>query len=133
MADSEKNSSQEKTEQPTQRKLDKAREEGKTVTSKEMFVLTSIIMMLVMFYFLAHNYSQITSTWKNLFLLVDTVKYGVSPILAMKQAIEKVLLFTIIIGGPILLVTVLTQLMVGGITFSTKQLEWKNSKFRVPL
>ena len=129
MADSEKNSSQEKTEQPTQRKLDKAREEGKTVTSKEMFVLTSIIMMLVMFYFLAHNYSQITSTWKNLFLLIDTVKYGVSPILAMKQAIQKVLLFTIIIGGPILLVTVLTQLMVGGITFSTKQLEWKNSKF----
>ena len=86
-------------------------------------------MMLVMFYFLAHNYSQITSTWKNLFLLIDTVKYGVSPILAMKQAIQKVLLFTIIIGGPILLVTVLTQLMVGGITFSTKQLEWKNSKF----
>ena len=42
MADNQNNSSQEKTEQPTQRKLDKAKEEGKAVTSKEMFVLSSI-------------------------------------------------------------------------------------------
>ena len=43
MADNEQNSSQEKTEQPTQRKLDKAKEDGKAVSSKEMYVFTSII------------------------------------------------------------------------------------------
>ena len=36
MAEENQNSSQEKTEQPTQRRIDKARDEGKTVSSKEM-------------------------------------------------------------------------------------------------
>ena len=45
MADNNKDSSQEKTEQPTQRKIDKAKQDGKTVSSKEMYVLSSVIMM----------------------------------------------------------------------------------------
>ena len=45
MAENQNNSAQEKTEQPTQRKLDTAREEGKTVTSKEMYVFSTIEMM----------------------------------------------------------------------------------------
>ena len=38
MADNQNNSSQGENRQPTQRKLDKAKEKGKAVTSKEMFV-----------------------------------------------------------------------------------------------
>ncbi len=128
MADNEQNSSQEKTEQPTQRKLDKAREEGKTVSSKEMYVFTSVIMMLAFFYFMAANHNQIISSWKNLFLLLDTVKYGQSPVAALKNAIEKILIFIIIVGTPFLVVTIFTQLFVGGITFSFKSIAWKNSK-----
>ena len=41
-------SSQEKTEEPTQRKLDKAREDGKVISSKEMFVFTTMAMALLM-------------------------------------------------------------------------------------
>ena len=59
MSENGKDSSQEKTEQPTQRRLDKAREDGKAVTSKEMFVLTSIIMMLVIMYFFSLNFNEI--------------------------------------------------------------------------
>ena len=68
MADNNQNSSQEKTEQPTQRKLDKAREEGKTVNSKEMYVFSSILMMLAFFYFFSINFDQLANAWKNLFL-----------------------------------------------------------------
>ena len=39
---------QEKTEEPSQRKLDKAAEDGKVLTSKEMFVFTGIAMLLAM-------------------------------------------------------------------------------------
>ena len=39
---------QEKTEEPSQRKLDKAAEDGKVLTSKEMFVFTSVGMGLAM-------------------------------------------------------------------------------------
>ncbi len=129
MAENQNNSSQEKTEKPTQRKLDKAREEGKTVTSKEMYVLSSILMMLALFYFVASNYEQIISSWKNLFLSLETVKHGISPLAPLKDAINKTLIFIIIIGMPILVVTVFTQLFVGGITFSFKAVTWKNSKF----
>ncbi len=129
MSENGQNSAQEKTEQPTQRKLDKAREEGKTVSSKEMYVFTSIIMMLAFFYFIANNYDQFISSWKNLFFSLETVKYGISPLDPLNNAIKKILIFILIIGTPILFVTILTQLCVGGITFSLKSIAWKNSKF----
>ena len=123
------NSSQEKTEQPTQRKLDKARDEGKSVTSKEMYVFSSIVMMLAIFYFVAINHQQIIASWKNIFFSLDSVRHGISPLVALKDAIQKILIFLLIIGIPILIVTIFTQLFVGGITFSFKAVAWKNSKF----
>ena len=95
MAENENNSSQEKTEKPTQRKLDKAREEGKAVTSKEMFVLSSIVMMLAFFYFMASNHAQIISSWKNIFVSLETVKYGISPLTPLKDAFYKIFIFLI--------------------------------------
>ena len=127
MSENGKDSSQEKTEQPTQRRLDKAREDGKAVTSKEMFVLTSIIMMLVFMYFFSLNFNEILGVWKKLFYM-EGIREGYSPLTALKSAIQKIFIFTLIIGTPILIVTIFTQAMVGGITFSTKSLEWKNSK-----
>ena len=123
------NSSQEKTEQPTQRKLDKARDEGKSVTSKEMYVFSSIVMMLALFYFVTMNHQQIIASWKNIFFSLDSVRHGISPLVALKDAIQKILIFLLIIGMPILIVTIFTQLFVGGITFSFKAIAWKNSKF----
>ena len=127
MSENGKDSSQEKTEQPTQRRLDKAREDGKAVTSKEMFVLTSIIMMLVFMYFFSLNFNEIIGAWKKLFYM-EGIREGHSPLTALKSAIQKIFIFTLIIGIPIFIVTIFTQAMVGGITFSTKSLEWKNSK-----
>ena len=43
---------QEKTEEPTARKLEKAAEEGQVLTSKEMFVFTGILVMFVLIYIL---------------------------------------------------------------------------------
>ena len=43
----EENESQEKTEEPTQRKLEQAKEDGKVLTSKEMYVFTTLTMALL--------------------------------------------------------------------------------------
>ena len=43
----EEDSSQDKTEEPSQRKLDKAAEDGQVLSSKEMFVFTTLIMGLM--------------------------------------------------------------------------------------
>ena len=42
----EEDNSQDKTEEPSQRKLDKAAEDGQVLSSKEMFVFTTLIMGL---------------------------------------------------------------------------------------
>ena len=41
---------QEKTEEPSQRKIDKHKEDGKVLTSKEMFVFTGIAGALLLMY-----------------------------------------------------------------------------------
>ena len=41
---------QEKTEEPSQRKIDKYKEDGKVLTSKEMFVFTGIAGALLLMY-----------------------------------------------------------------------------------
>ncbi len=128
MADNNQNSSQEKTEQPTQRRIDKAKEEGKTVTSKEMYVLSSVIMMLAILYFFSVNFNQLINAWKSLFFFMDNVGDGKNLIYGLKSAAGKIFIFILTVGIPILIFTILTQSMVGGITFSLKAIEWKNNK-----
>ena len=41
---------QEKTEEPSQRKIEKAKEDGKVLSSKEMFVFTNISMGLILMF-----------------------------------------------------------------------------------
>ena len=74
MAEENQNSSQEKTEQPTQRRIDKAREEGKTVSSKEMYVFSSVIMLLVVLFFFSFNFKYILANWKELFYYLNLTK-----------------------------------------------------------
>ena len=128
MADDNQNSAQEKTEQPTQRRIDKAKEEGKTVTSREMYVLSSIVMLLGVLYIASHNFNVLTSNWKNMFDSIKFVNDGISLIVPLKNAIYKVFIISLLVGIPTLIITVFTQLMVGGITFSLKAIEWKNNK-----
>ena len=43
----EQNEAQEKTEEPSQRKLEQAKEDGKVLTSKEMYVFSTLCMALL--------------------------------------------------------------------------------------
>ena len=46
----DKDESQEKTQDPTSRRLEKAREDGKVVSSKEMFVFTILTSGVILMY-----------------------------------------------------------------------------------
>ena len=46
----EGDNSQEKTEDPSQRKIEKAAEDGKVLTSKDMFVFTGLFSAFLMMY-----------------------------------------------------------------------------------
>ena len=128
MAEENQNTSQEKTEQPTQRRIEKAKEEGKTVTSKEMYVFSSVVMLLVLIYFFSYNFNYILANWREMFYFLSLPQDQNSPLLAIKNSLYKVFIVSFIVGVPVLILTIFTQLFVGGITFSSKALEWKTNK-----
>ena len=119
---------QAKTEEPSQRKLEKAREDGKVVTSKEMFVFTSLAAGLITALSIVAFGRQPLTNWGGLFTL-DAKTHIDSLILAhMDYAQWFLIQGTIIFGLPIMIVIILTQFSVGGLIFAPKALAFKGSR-----
>ena len=119
---------QEKTEEPSQRKLEKAREDGKVVSSKEMFVFTSLAAGLITALSIVAFGRQPLTNWGGLFTL-DAKTHIDSLILAhMDYAQWFLIQGTIIFGLPIMIVTILTQFGVGGLIFAPKAVAFKGSR-----
>ena len=119
---------QEKTEEPSQRKINKAKEDGKVLTSKEMFVFTSIAASLVFMYSISFFGKSLLFEWGDLFVLSDPA--GLDDMLTKKplQALFYILKFGLLIGSPMLIVVLATQFAVGGINFAPKAVNFKGSK-----
>ena len=119
---------QEKTEEPSQRKINKAKEDGKVLTSKEMFVFTSIAASLVFIYAISFFGKSLLFEWGDLFVLSDPA--GLDDMLTKKplQAIFYILKFGLLVGSPMLIVVLATQFAVGGINFAPKAVNFKGNK-----
>ena len=119
---------QEKTEEPSQRKIDKHKEDGKVLTSKEMFVFTSIAASLVFIYAISFFGKSLLFEWGDLFVLSDPT--GLDDMLTKKplQALFYILKFGLLVGSPMLIVVLATQFAVGGINFAPKAVSFKGSK-----
>ena len=119
---------QEKTEEPSQRKINKAKEDGKVLTSKEMFVFTSIAAALLFMYALSFFGKSLLFEWGDLFVLSGPE--GLDDMLLKKplQALFYIIKFILIIGLPMIAVVLATQFAVGGINFAPKAANFKGSK-----
>ena len=122
---------QEKTEEPSQRKLDKAAEDGKVLSSKEMFVFTSVGMGLAILLASTQLIPQILNVWGGLFVFdtaTDIRSFGLGK---LKHVFYLVILTTLIVGVPLLLVSLATQAAVGGINFAPKSMEFKGNRINL--
>ena len=122
---------QEKTEEPSQRKLDKAAEDGNVLTSKEMFVFTSVGMGLAMLLASTQLIPQILDVWGGLFVFdtaTDIRSFGLGK---LKHVFYLVILTTLVVGIPLLLVSLATQAAVGGINFAPKSMEFKGNRINL--
>ena len=119
---------QEKTEEPSQRKINKAKEDGKVLTSKEMFVFTSIAASLAFMYAISFFGKSLLFEWGDLFVLSDPA--GLDDMLTKKplEAIFYILKFGLLVGSPMLIVVLATQFAVGGINFAPKAVNFKGNK-----
>ena len=119
---------QEKTEEPTAKKLEKAAEEGQVFTSKEMFVFTGIVAMFGLVYILPY-YSQILlSYWSMFFDWSDIVNDKKSIFDILFYGLRFFILVVIITSIPMFFIVVLTQIAVGGINFAPKAIQFKGKK-----
>ena len=127
MADNDQ--SQEKNQDPTQKRLDKAKEDGEILTSKEMFVFGSSFMGLIVIFTLGMFSKGILAGWSSLF------SWDHAENLEVLRNYNSELAFNIFLSGaalfavPIFAAVIFTQFVVGGsINFSSKALAPKASK-----
>ena len=119
---------QEKTEEPTQRRLNKARDDGQILTSKEMMVFTTLTAGLAVSYSISPFLSSGLNAWSSLLVIDSATNLDTLGLAKVRQAFWLVILVTIIIGVPLMIVTVITQAAVGGLNFSSKTLGFKGNR-----
>ena len=119
---------QEKTEEPSQRKIEKAKEDGKVLSSKEMFVFTNISMCLILMFAFFLVARQYLFEWADLFVFDSDTKLDDLYNIKSNYALWYYLKVSLLFGTPIFLVTLGTQLAVGGINFAPKAMSFKGSK-----
>ena len=96
----EEQDSQEKTEEPTSRKIEKSIEDGQFLTSKEMFVFTSIFIGLLTLVFLSGLFPNFLAAWKSLFIFsIEELDFQ-KPYLGILKLIKIIIVLTLMIGFP---------------------------------
>jgi len=128
MAENNSDDAQEKTEEPTQRRIDKAKEDGQILTSKEVFVFANIsIGLLVMLVTLSYGGAGL-SNWSTLFRLgsIDNLDDLINN--KLMDSLWLLLQSALLVGVPIVIVNLLTQAAVGGLNFAPKAMKFKGNR-----
>lgn len=121
--------SEEKTEEPTGRRLEKAREDGQIASSKELFVFTTLAAGVLIYLGLLTVVPEILQLWRELFrfdgredLMAEAVRIGTAGFVF------------VFVGGlalalPIGLVVIATQsAMDGGVNWAASAMAFKGSR-----
>ena len=119
---------QEKTEEPSQRKIDKHKEDGKVLSSKEMFVFTGIAGALLLMYAFSFGFKPLLFEWGNLFVFTGNDKLDDLPTTKSLDALFFIIKISLYVGVPMLVVVLATQFAVGGINFAPKALSFKSNR-----
>lgn len=124
----EQNDSQEKTEEPSQRKLDKASEDGQILTSKEMFVFTGMAAGLLLISLVPMFARDMLNAWGSLFQIDHAEMLDNNWFIKLEMAFWGLIMIAFFMGVPIVVVVLLTQITVGGINFSAKAMSFKGDR-----
>ena len=127
----EEDNSQDKTEEPSQRKLDKAAEDGQVLSSKEVFVFTSLIVGLMVISLIPYFARDFLAIWKTFFLFDLDYITNISPAFGMNKLIKYLINITLIVGVPLILIILITQMAMGGINFAPKAIQFKSNRINL--
>lgn len=120
---------QEKTEEPSQRRLEKAREDGQILSSKDMFVFSTTLAGLFLVLGMSVFISQWVGRWQEFFVWDSAESLGDLLVSRSWNAFVDFLVVSLIVAVPILVVVIMTQAVVGtGISFASSALAFKGSR-----
>ena len=119
---------QEKTEEPTQKRLEKAAEDGQLLTSKEVMVFTSLAMGLLLYIGLSPFSDVALNAWGQLFIIDSVENLDTLGMAKVRSGFGLIILATLIFGIPLVIITIMTQVAVGGLNFSNKAYSFKPNK-----
>lgn len=121
--------SQEKTEDPSQKRLEKAAEDGEVLSSKEMFVFSTMAMGIAMLYALYLYIPSQIGFWISFFQFGSLDQMDSQIFTNLGQSLWLFIVVTAIIGLPMLVAVLATQGAVGGgINFTEKALAFKGNR-----
>jgi len=130
MAENEQ--AQEKTEEPTQRRLEKAREDGDVLSSKEMLVFASGVSALIIIGALGLFSKGVLDAWGSLFIFSNPDELLTAKSAKGWSGYAIVLSGAAIFGIPTMLFIILTQSFVGnGLSFNPKGFSFKVEKLNI--
>ena len=128
----ENDQAQEKTEEPTQRRLEKAREDGEVLSSKEMFVFASSTGGLLVLTVLGLLSGNILSGWAQLFSFSHPEELLTVKIKNAWKSYQILLTAAAVFGIPCFVFVVGMQAFVGnGLSISGKALGFKFEKLNL--
>ena len=125
----ESDNSQEKTEDPSQRKIEKAAEDGKVLTSKDMFVFTGLFTALLMMYAVPSIIEPTLSYWSRLFSLEQGADLDVLIGQRITEVIKMIFITGAVVGLPMMVILIFTQAAVAGsLNFAPKAMAFKGNR-----
>lgn len=125
----ENDQTQEKTQEPTQRRLEKAREDGDVLSSKEMFVFASSAVGLLVLTVLGFFAGSLLNTWGTLFSFSHPEDLLKAKSFNSWQSFRLIIQGAAIFAIPCFVGVLLVQSVIGGgLSFSSKALGFKWNK-----
>ncbi|MDX1779694.1 MAG: flagellar biosynthesis protein FlhB [Thalassovita sp.] len=122
---------QEKTEEPTPKKKQDAKEDGKVITSKEMFVFASMLGAIVILMGAGLYGPALVTAWSSFFRFETAETLDMLIATRILAATKYVGLISLAVGVPLLIATLAIQAAMGGLVFSGKNLQPKFDKFNL--
>ena len=120
---------QEKTEDPTQKRLEKSKEDGQVASSKELFVLTTLFVGFLLYLAIVPFLSSILFEWGTLFRFSGEKGLPDEIFRNLGASFSFIFWKSVIFAFPLLIITVFTQMtMSGSINWSVSALAVKGSR-----
>ena len=120
---------QEKTEDPSQRKIDKSLEEGKVLKSQEVNILTSMAAGFALMFAVPSFVNHILGAWGSFFHFERGANLTDLAFANTSDFLEILVLIGVLLGIPLAIVAILTQRAVSGqFNFAPKAMAFKAKK-----